>query len=445
MLPLTSVTTPAELASRDNIVKILQESGLQEPSLIDMLDYAIELFESMGLGKEYYGYHNIDHELAVTYISLLSTCTTKNKMNFTKSDIRHIYTAALFHDFDPLKIMDKPHEMSVLSFITSNKDVLNMMRKADVDLNIVKMLILRTTHPWSGQTRDVAQAKIDECFASSELTRDNTELQEHYMNLGWYLSVVDRICGYALGDFAHAMVLAKMNAHALAWHPSLIVRRSVAYFEDLLNNESKMCQHVLSSIPYELRKNFFNAVLSFMHLRTKEITIQAEYTYDNLRFVPTIETMEARNNPEFISTLFDIFAELPKPLQFSPESFEQSIRDPEIILNTLRLNNCTGEILGFAKGGPLESYTLDPRINDVNYALHNTVFLEPLALRMGYWGLGGGQQMRHLFVMQAHTKMFKYLTSFALRDVIQSRIDREEAEFVAKFDPERWDYYRIKL
>lgn len=445
MIPLASVTAPADLASRENIVKLLHENGLRESSLVRMLDYAIELFETMGLGKEYYGYHNINHELAVTYIALLSACTENNSMKFTKSDIRHIYTAALFHDFDPLKIMDKPHEMSVLSFITTNKDIINMMRNADVDLDIVKMLILRTTHPWSGSARDVAQSQIDECFESSAITRNKPERQAHYMNLGWYLSVVDRICGYALGDFAHAMVLAKMNAHALAWHPSLIVRRSVAYFEDLLNNESKMCQNVLSSIPYELRKNFFNAVLSFMHLRTKEISIQAEYTYDNLRFVPTIETMEKRNNPDFIDTLAEIFAELPQPLQFSPDSFEQSVRDPEIILNTLRLNDCRGEILGFAKGGPLENYNLDTRINDVNYALHNTVFLEPLALRMGYWGLGGGKQMRHLFVMQAHTKMFKFLTSFALRDVIQSRVDREKAEFVAKFDPERWDYYRIKL
>ena len=64
---------------------------------------------------------------------------------------------------------------------------------------------------------------------------------------------------------------------------------------------------------------------------------------------------------------------------------------------------------------------------------------------MGYCGLKGGSEMRHMFVMQAHSKKFKYLTSFALRDVINARIEKEQAEFVVQFDPERWDYYRIKI
>jgi hypothetical protein len=36
------------------------------------------------------------------------------------------------------------------------------------------------------------------------------------------------------------------------------------------------------------------------------------------------------------------------------------------------------------------------------------------------------------------------MTSFAMRDVIQYRINHESGiEFVKKFDPERWDYYRV--
>jgi hypothetical protein len=50
-----------------------------------------------------------------------------------------------------------------------------------------------------------------------------------------------------------------------------------------------------------------------------------------------------------------------------------------------------------------------------------------------------------MFIMQAHAKKYKYLTSFALRDVIKARADKEGAEFVTKFDPERWDYYRVKV
>jgi len=144
--------------------------------------------------------------------------------------------------------------------------------------------------------------------------------------------------------------------------------------------------------------------------------------------------------------LYKIFEELPRPLQFNRENFSESIRNPNTLLNTLRLGNEEGPIIGFAKGGPLEDYKLRPEIKDHNYGMFNTMFLEPLALKMGYWGQRGGREMRLLLTMQAEAKGYKYLTSFALRDVIQNRIKRnEKIEFVKQFDPERWDYYRIKL
>ena len=52
---------------------------------------------------------------------------------------------------------------------------------------------------------------------------------------------------------------------------------------------------------------------------------------------------------------------------------------------------------------------------------------------MGYWGLRGGSEMRHLFIMQAHSMKYKYMTSFALRDVIKARINKEDAEFVQHY------------
>jgi len=65
---------------------------------------------------------------------------------------------------------------------------------------------------------------------------------------------------------------------------------------------------------------------------------------------------------------------------------------------------------------------------------------------MGYWGLGAGHTLRQIFLMQAHTMNFNFLTSFAFRDVIEKRTkSMEKAQFVFKFDPERWDYYRIEL
>ena len=428
---------------RNNILDTLAENGLQEPALVHMLDYIIELFESRGLGEDYYGYHNILHELTVTYVMLISACSKDNTARLSDSDIKHLYTAALLHDFDPLKLVDKPHEMMVLKFISSDARIASMAKEAGISLPIVYALVLSTTYPWQGKGLRLAQESMVQCFEEEDSTRGNRPLQEHYEWLGRYLAVVDRIGGYVMGDFGHAVELAKMNAHALAWRPSLIVQRSVAYFEDLLNNETDILRMVMSSLPRWMRKNFFGTVLSFMQLRSLEISIQADYTYDNLRLVPTIETMETRRKPEFAPALLAIFDELPHPLQFGRERFEESVGDPDVILNTLRLGD--GRIIGFAKGGPLEHYTLSPEIQDVNYGLYNTVFLEPLALKMGYWGMGGGGKMRHLFVMQSYSKRFTYLTSFALRDVIQARISKENAEFVKKIDPERWDYYRMRL
>ena len=431
---------------RNEILSLIVESGINESCFTEMLDYTIELFETQGLGADYYGYHNINHELGVTFIALLTANSNKDdRINFKKQDLKYLYTSALFHDFDPQKNVDKPHEESVLKFISMDKKLRNLLEEAKLDLEIIKVLILRTTYPWSGYLRENAEKQIRECFINSEITRDDKQYQEHLMQLGQFLSVADRVSGYALGDFSKSMELAKMNAHALAWRPSLIVRSSVAYFEELLNKETDMCKIVLKALPKHMRKNFFDTVLSFMKIRQQEISIQANYAYENLKLVPTIENMSTRKDPEFIKSLYSIFLELPKPLQFGNDEFEKSVKDPNIILNTLRINDCKGEIVGFAKGGPLENYKLRPEIRDENYGLNNTVFLEPLALKMGYWGLKGGSEMRHLFILQTHSKKFKHLTSFALRDVIRARVDRENAEFVTLFDPERWDYYRIKI
>lgn len=426
---------------RNEILNLMVKNGLGDDCFVEMLDYTIDLFESQGLGTDYYGYHNINHELEVTYFSLLAS--KQEKVRFIEEDLKYLYISALFHDFDPQKSVDKPHEESVLKFISMDKKLQQLIAAANVDLEIIKVLILRTTYPWSGELKKNAEEQIQQCFQNSDLTRNDQQYQEHILQMGEYLSVVDRISGYALGDFSKAMEMAKMNAHALAWRPSLIVRSSVAYFEELLNKETEMAKAILKPLPKEMRKNFFDTVLSFMKIRQQEITIQADYAYDNLKLIPTIENMTTREDPNFIKNLYEIFLQLPKPLQFEKENFENSVKDPQTVINTLRLNDKDGEIVGFSKGGPLEKYKLREEIRDENYGLGNTIFLEPLALKIGYWGLKGGSEMRHMFIMQAHSMKYKYLTSFALRDVIRARVDKEQAEFVTLFDPERWDYYRI--
>lgn len=428
---------------RAQILKLMSENELVDDCFVEMLDYTIDLFENQGLGSDYYGYHNINHELEVTYVSLLAA--KQEQVKLSKEDIKYLYVAALFHDFDPQKNVDKPHEESVLKFILLDKKLQGLLKTAKIDLEIIKVLILRTTYPWIGDLKNNAESQIKECFLSSDITRNDLQLQQHIMKMGEYLSVVDRVCGYALGDFVKAMEMAKMNAHALAWRPSLIVRSAVAYFEELLNKETEMVKAVLKELSNEMRKNFFDTVLSFMKIRQQEITIQADFAYENLKLIPTMDSMTTRQDPKYIKELYDIFLELPRPLQFSKESFDETIKDPKTIINTLRLNGKDGEIVGFAKGGALEKYDLREEIRDENYGLTNTIFLEPIAVKMGYWGLRGGSEMRHLFIMQAHSMKYRYMTSFALREVIQGRINKERAEFVMQFDPERWDYYRIQI
>ena len=434
------------VALRQEILDLLKKNGMSESCYSKLLDYIIELFQTQGLGSDYYGYHNVDHELEVTYVTLIAAQWQSILNYVTKDDMRYLFVAALLHDFDPQKSVDKPHEEGVVKFVKNDKKILELLKEADIDVNIIMALILRTTFPWRAELKTQAELQIEECLSESSITKNSPERKEHFKKLGWFLSVTDRISGYALGDFSKAMELAKMNAHALGWHPYFIVRRSVAYFDDLLNNESEMCEAVLRSIPKSMRKTFMDNVLSFMRSREKEIQIKASLVYDNVKLVPTIEVGQRRFDDDFIKTLFSIYEELPRPLQFKRKSFAESIKDPKTILNTLRLGSEIGEIIGYAKGGPLEDYELRPEIKDKNYCLYNTVFLEPLSLKMGYWGQRGGREMRLLFTMLAQAKGYKYLTSFALRDVIQSRIERnEQMEFVQKFDPERWDYYRIKL
>jgi len=431
---------------KNAIIDLMNDVNVADNNLLNILDYIIDLFEKNNLGSDYYGYHNIDHELEVTYVSLL-VCVANVKSNkYTIDDLKHVFVASLFHDFDPEKSVDKPHEKNVIKFLNDNEDPKKLLVDAGLDLNIIKALILRTVYPWHGKIMENAKTEIKKYLETSSLTKKNDSLQDHYKELGWVLSLSDRIGGYALGDFSKAMEMAKMNAHASAWSPTVIVKRAVVFFEDMLSNESEMCEQVLNSLPKNLRKNFLDNIVSFMKLRQNEVEIYNKCTYEGLSFIPSIEKINGTIESEFIDALLEIYKELPKPLQFTRDDFVNSLRDTDTILNTLRIGNKNGPVIGFAKGGPLEKYKIN-NVDDKNFGRNNTVFLEPVALKMGYWGFHGGREMRNLFTMQAETKGYKYMTSFAMRDVISTRKKRhhENIEFVKKFDPERWDYYRTIL
>ena len=140
---------------RNEILSLMAQHGLENDCYLEMLDYTIDLFDSQGLGTDYYGYHNINHELEVTYVSLLAL--DQKKIKFTEDDKKYLYVAALFHDFDPQKSVDKPHEESVLKFISEDKKLRELLISADIDLEIIKVLILRTTYPWNGELKKNAE------------------------------------------------------------------------------------------------------------------------------------------------------------------------------------------------------------------------------------------------------------------------------------------------
>ena len=143
---------------RNEILSLMAQHGLEDDCYVVMLDYTIDLFESQGLGTEYYGYHNIYHELEVTYVSLLAI--NQEKIQFTEEAKKYLYVTALFHDFDPQKSVDKPHEKNVLKFISMDKKLRELLVTAEIDLEIIKVLILRTTYPWSGEIKNEAEEEI---------------------------------------------------------------------------------------------------------------------------------------------------------------------------------------------------------------------------------------------------------------------------------------------
>ena len=83
---LQEFATPHAL--RNEILSLTVESGLDEDCYGEMLDYTIELFETQGLGSDYYGYHNINHELEVTYVTLLAANMKHLSKIFSQEDLK---------------------------------------------------------------------------------------------------------------------------------------------------------------------------------------------------------------------------------------------------------------------------------------------------------------------------------------------------------------------
>ena len=64
------ITNQSDL--KDNIISLAIEMNLEKSWVKKLVRHAVSEFSKKGLGQDYYGYHNIDHELQATYFTLLS-------------------------------------------------------------------------------------------------------------------------------------------------------------------------------------------------------------------------------------------------------------------------------------------------------------------------------------------------------------------------------------
>jgi hypothetical protein len=498
-----NVGVTKESALKDQIVKLAVSMDLESNWTRRILRHAISEFSKKGLGSDYYGYHNIDHELEATYLTLLAargrSVNGKNDdrynngkfVDITDRDIKYLFVSALFHDYDPLKQFDKPHEESVEWFLRNDKTIKKFVDGFGINLDIVIAIIYRTAYPFRGKVAENAMKRMRDLFESAGVCAttkaDNHHdsrdmgLAEHYERLGWFLSVCERMAGYALGDFEHAKKLARANAHALGWHPSLINEESVRYF-CTLKDEKEMTQFVLSRIPDDLRDNFYNNVESFREAWEEENRIRSSIRKKEILLLCQVEQVDhvnpnnddkrgyiiGRNNYrldlkaiESIRNIHQLLS-IPLPLKQDAKEFLESLYDRNTILITLRANRQydddvftagglsgeghDGDIVGFVKGGPLENYKLRRGTNDENSGKRNTAYMEWICIKPGYWGGTGGHLLRVGFLREAKLQGYKFVTSYVHRNVITNRINRgENIQIVQKYDPDKLDYYRIDL
>jgi hypothetical protein len=371
-----------------------------------------------------------------------------------------------------------------------------------IDVNIVMAIIYRTAYPFKGDIAKNAMERIEELLSIKDLLKDKvcngtvnnidiySQRTRHYLQLGWFLSVCERMAGYTLGDFEYANKLARSNAHALGWHPSVINEESVKYF-DAIKQENEMLQFVLIGIPDKLRKNFFNNIESFQKLYEEEKKIRSLTRRNEISFVCKVENITDNHNnesrisnidPDVRNCVLNIYNKLPIPLKRGEQHFLSSLSDPNTVLITLRIkkgpanyqnkndnngsykenrdqwgkttdipeeNNDAIEndaIVGYVKGGPLEKYGLRRGTIDENYGKKNTVYMEWICIKPGYWGSTGGHLLRMNFLMEAKRRGYDFITGYVHRNVIMKRRSKGEIiQIIQKYDPDKLDYYRIDL
>lgn len=423
---------------KDNIIELGHKVGFQDRWLKNILRHAVSEFSKKGLGADYYGYHNIDHELEAAFFTLFAA-SSQPKNTFSSRELCYLFVAALFHDYDPSKEFDKPNEDAIEKVIRSDQKIAKFIDDVGLDINLVISLIYRTAYPFKGEIAENALARMNQLFTDAKIPESDLQTRKRYIDLGWFLSVAERVAGYALGDFEHAVDLARRNAHALSWHPSVINRNSVKYFA-MLREEKEMLDWVLQGISEKHRQNFENNIQYFEEAWQKE---QSAKTPD-LKLVLTVEKVS--ENSSMVEEIIQLYRESPILFKVDEDVFKKTLFEKDSILIVLRLDSDDRTIIGYAKGGPVEKYKLRPGTSDPNIGKANTAYLEGIGIHHAYWGEKGGHVLRLAFLDQAGKLGYKFVTGYAHRDVISQRIKKgEQIETVRKYDPDNLDYYRMIL
>ncbi len=459
-----------EASHKDEIMELATNMDFDIKVTSRILRHAVSEFSKYGLGSDYPGYHTINHNLEVAYVSLLSAGNQKLENKMSKKDIKNLFVAALFHDFDPRKEFEKPNEDNIELFIRTDQKLAKLIDSFGIDLNIVIALIHRTTYPFLGAQKEHALKRMQELFSLAGIDEVDTSTRQHYEKLGLFLSICDRIAGYCLGDFKYAKELARRNARGIGWHSQVINEKSVEYFTALkLKDDKDTFERVIQSLPAAYRKNFFDNVQGFREAWEKELEIKSSLRKNELNLVTVVENiMNDRNimNEDMFDTIMKIRQEYCSATNFNDKDFRKSLYDPSTILITLRINSKDGVIVGYVKGGPLEKHkpkrgrydeslgklnsihmeSLRRGTYDENIGKLNSVFMEWIAIQTGYLGEKGGHMLRSEFLKEAIRRRYTYVTSYYQRELIIHRKNKgEPIEIVQQYDAAMIDYYRMDL
>jgi len=432
---------------RNRIVQLASSLGLDRKIVNKIVRHAVSEFSKHGLGPDYYGYHNIDHELEVTFFTLLAAKGQDKQglgIGLSQKDLVTLFIAALFHDYDPLKRFDKPNEDSIERFIRNDHRILQFISELGISLDIVIALIYRTAYPFKGMIAEQATKKIQELFSAAGIPENDSSTRKHYERLGWFLSISDRIAGYSLGNFEHSKELARRNAHSLGWHPSVINTESVKYFT-ALKEEREMFQRVFEGVPEQYRQNFSDNVMNFRQAWSKETEIRRSIRDKQVSLVTAVEGPYTIDS-NLMRSIQHIYKESHAPMRTTPKRFRKSLAEADTILVTLRIDTKNGELVGYAKGGYLEKYKLRRGTHDENFGQRNTAYIESICVKPDFWGETGGGRLRMAFHAEAKRRGCKFVTGYVHREVAIRRINGgENVDIIQKYNPDKLDYYRAHL